>query len=76
LHPATYIEFETLENDASQGHLQGKFNNISTTDLLINPLPPRAKGPTFLLPEDKYSFAIYLYASKDKELLIKGKGPR
>lgn len=33
LHPATYIEFENLENDASQGHLQGKFNNISTTDL-------------------------------------------
>jgi hypothetical protein len=31
--PATYIEFENLENDASQGHLQGKFNNISTTDL-------------------------------------------
>jgi hypothetical protein len=33
LHPATYIEFENLENDASRGHLQGKFNNISTTDL-------------------------------------------
>ncbi len=29
-HP---VEFENLENDASQGHLQGKFNNISTTDL-------------------------------------------
>jgi hypothetical protein len=28
--------------------------------------PPSPKGPTFLLPEDKYSFAIYLYASKDK----------
>jgi hypothetical protein len=33
LHPATYIEFENLENDASRGHLQGKFNNISNTDL-------------------------------------------
>jgi hypothetical protein len=28
--------------------------------------PPSPKGPTFLLPEDKYSFAIYLYASKDE----------
>jgi hypothetical protein len=32
LHPATYIEFKNLENDASQSYLQGKFNNISTTD--------------------------------------------
>jgi hypothetical protein len=33
VYPATYIQFANLENDASQGHLQGEFNNISTTDL-------------------------------------------
>jgi hypothetical protein len=58
-----YLSQERCYIVKTQGSLQ----------VLINPLPPRAKGPSFLLSEDKYSFAIYLYASKDKELLIKGK---